>query len=164
MQFGFHTLRRLAKLDKSDVEEVVLYALGAAVADGVVIRALRDAAASAPHLDSVHRIHLDHMLEHAAEGSYVKASGSLYPGLEGAFGEIARRKAIIARERTWVSNPNKKVKFETVVKRLGLEHEFELFVVRAVLGEAGDPYRHGHGDATRGVRHQVLFGIAAHAG
>jgi hypothetical protein len=40
----------------------------------------------------------------------------------------------------------------------------KLFVVTAVFGDAGDPYRHGHGDPEAGVRRQVLFGIAALAG
>ena len=100
----------------------------------------------------------------AAERSYVVASGSLYPGLEGAFGEVGAAKSIITADRMWKDKPTKKMSFETMVKKLGLTQVFELFVVSAVFGEAGDPYRYGHGDPEEGVRRQVLFGIAALAG
>ena len=67
-------------------------------------------------------------------------------------------------DRRRTDNPKKKIQFETMVKRLGLNQEFELSVVTAVFGDADDPYRHGHGDSEAGVRRQVLFGIAALAG
>lgn len=163
-QFGPYELRHLAPLSRTEVEAAVLYALEAVVADGVVVPALRAAVAQAPHLGKFHRIQLDHMLLQAAERSYVIASGSLYPALEGAFGEVGAAKAIITANRRLTVDPKKKVKFESMVKQLGLHEEFELFVVTAVFGEAGDPYRHGHGDPEEGVRRQVLFGIAALAG
>jgi hypothetical protein len=112
----------------------------------------------------IHRTHLDHCLKHAGEGLYIEASGSLYPGLEGAFGQIGYAKSLITLDRRRTDNPKVKMKFETLVKQLGLQREFELFVVTTVFGEAGDPYRHGHGDPEAGVRRQVLFGIAALAG
>jgi hypothetical protein len=163
-QLGLHDLRRLSSLTRAEVEDAVLYALEAVITDGEVVVALRAAVERAPHLAKLHRVHLDHCLEHAGEGSYIQASGSLYPGLEGAFGQIGYVRALITADRRRTDNPKKKVQFETMVKRLGLNQEFELFVVTAVFGDAGDPYRHGHGDSEEGVRKQVLFGIAALAG
>lgn len=163
-QFGLHALLRLAKLGRAEVEEVLLQALEAVVTDGEVVPALRTAVANAPHLDRFPRGHLDHALEQAEKGSYIPASGSLYPGLEGAFGEVGCARALITPERKWADQPKKAVNFETMVKRLGLDDEFELFIVTAVFGDVGNRYRHGYGDATRGVRRQVLFGIAVLAG
>jgi hypothetical protein len=163
-QFGLHDLRLLSSLTRPEVEDAVLFALESVVTDGEVVVALRAAVDRAPHLEKFHRVHLDHCLEHAGDGSYIQASGSLYPGLEGAFGQIGYVKALITADRRRTDNPKKKAQFETMVKRLGLNQEFELFVVTAAFGDAGDPYRHGHGDSEAGVRRQVLFGIAALAG
>jgi hypothetical protein len=49
-----------------------------------------------------------------------------------------------------------------MVKQLGLERAFQTFMVRAVFGTAGNPFRHG--SSNDGERRQVLFGVAALAG
>jgi hypothetical protein len=162
---GLRAWRRLANLGRAEVEEVVLHALEVVVTDGEVVPALRAAVGKARYLSPFQRTLLDNMLEQAAEGAYIKASGSMYPGLEGAFTEIGCARTVITPERRWTHPPHKPVSFDAMVKRLKLQHEgFELFVVTAVFGKAGDAYRHGYGDATTGVRRQVLFGIDALAG
>jgi hypothetical protein len=159
---GFSVSRRLGSLDKAEVEAVVVDALESAIADGEFVPALRQAVAEAPHLTETQRIHLDHTLEHAAEGRYVHASAPLYVGLEGAFWEVAYVRAVVTLERKRLDNPNKDVGFETMVKALGLEQEFATFMVRALYGTTGNPYRHG--GATTDERRQVLFGVAALCG
>ena len=58
-QFGVHSLRCLATLDdEAGVEEAMLHALEAVVADGEVVPALRAAVANAPHLGNSQRTHL----------------------------------------------------------------------------------------------------------
>jgi hypothetical protein len=163
-QLGLHAWRRLANLGRAEVEEVVLHALQVVATDGEVVPALRAAVAKAPYLTPYQRTLLDSMLKQAAEGAYVTATSAMYPGLEGAFAEIGRARTVITSERRWTNPPHKPVSFDAMVKMLKLEHEgFELFMVTAVFGTAGDPYRHGYGDPTT-ARRQVLFGIAALAG
>lgn len=159
---GFSVSRRLGSLDKAEVEAVVLDALESVIADGEFVPALRQAVAEAPHLTETQRIHLDHTLEHAVEGRYVHASAPLYVGLEGAFWEVAYVRAVVTLERKRLDNPNKDVGFETMVKALGLEQEFATFMVLALYGTTGNPYRHG--GATTNERRQVLFGVAALSG
>lgn len=158
----FAVSQALGTLDEAEVEGVVLDALEAVVADGEFVPALRQAVAEASFLGESQRLHLDHMLEHAAEGEWVHAAAPLYWGLEGAFWEAAYRVNIVTPERTDVLNPNKQLAFETMVKRLGLEQEFTTFLVRSLFGTAGNPFRHG--GANSGERRQVLFGVAALAG
>jgi len=155
-------IRQLGGLTESEVEAAVLDALEAVVTDGEFAPAMREAVAKAPHLGTSHRIHLDHFLEHAAQREYVHAVAPLYPGLEGAFWETAYQVPVVTPERRSLRNPNKDVGFETMVKLLPLEQGFVMFMVHAVFGTAGNPYRHG--GANSGERRQVLFGIAALSG
>jgi hypothetical protein len=159
---GFAVSQPLGTLNRAEVEAVVLDALESVVADGEFVAALRQAVAEAPYLGDSQRLHLDHMLEHAAEGEWVYAAAPLYPGLEGAFWQAAYEVPVVTPERMDVTNPNKQLQFETMVKRLGLEQEFVTFVVRSLFGTAGNPFRHG--GANCGERRQVLFGVAALAG
>ena len=161
-QLGPYTLRHLAGLSEAEVEAAVLDALEAVVVDGGFVSALRAAVRLAPHLGRSQRRHLDHMLQHAAQRDYIDASAPLYFGLEGAFWGAALARAVITPERTRVDNPNKSVGFETMVKLLGLERAFQTFMVRAVFGTTGNPFRHG--SASDGERRQVLFGVAALSG
>ncbi len=116
-------------LEDREVAEVVLSALEAVVTGGPLVPLLRAAVTKAPYVSKSQRIHLNHMLQHAAEREFIEASAPLYPGLEGAFGEVAVLKALITAERMRTDNPNKKVKFETgVVRALGLDTEFENLV------------------------------------
>ena len=147
---------------EAEVEAAVVDALEAVITDGEFVPALREAVASAPHLVDSQRIHLDHMLEHAAQREYVHAVAPLYFGLEGAFWEVAYQLPVVTPERRDLRVPNKLVGFEKVVKLLPLEQELQTFMVRAVFGTAGNAYRHG--GASSGERRQVLFGIAALAG
>jgi hypothetical protein len=161
-QLGPYTLRHLAGLGEAEVEAAVLDALETVVVDGEFVPAVRAAVRLAPHLGRSQRRHLDHMLQHAADGDYLDASAPLYFGLEGAFWQAALARAVITPDRTRLDNPNKQVGFESMVKLLGLEREFQTFMVRAVFGTAGNPFRHG--SAEEGERRQVLLGVAALAG
>jgi hypothetical protein len=161
-QLGPYTLRHPSGLSETQVEGAVLDALEAVVVDGEFVPAVRAAVRFAPHLGRSQRRHLDHMLQHAADGDYIDASAPLYFGLEGAFWEAALARAVITPERTRLDNPNKPVGFETMVKQLGLERAFQTFMVQAVFGTAGTPFRHGSADG--GERRQVLFGVAALVG
>jgi hypothetical protein len=161
-QLGPYTLRHLAGLSETEVEAAVLDALEAVVIDGEFVPAVRAAVRLAPHLGHSQRRHLDHMLQHAADRDYIDASAPLYFGLEGAFWQAALARAVITPDRTRLDNPNKPVGFETMVKLLGLEREFQTFMVRAVFGTVGNPFRHG--SAEEGERRQVLLGVAALAG
>jgi hypothetical protein len=165
-RLGWGAAQRLYALDEDEVEDAVLRALEAVVTDGEFIPALRAEVAKAPLLNHRQRVQLDHVLEHAAEGTavgYIKASASLHPALEGAFWEAAARvRQVVTPERRWAHQPTKKAEFETVVKRLGLEQEFQTLMVRELYGTAGNPFRHG--SAVDGDRRQVLLGIAALCG
>ncbi len=147
--------RGLARLERDDVEAIVLDALERICSDGRYVPALRHAIATAPHLNPSLREHLDHALEHAGEREYIKASGSLYFGLEGAYREAAYASAILPRP----ASTKKAVGFETVVKLMGLTPEVKKFVVRAVFGGTGNAVRHGQADGIE--RRQVLLGVAA---
>jgi hypothetical protein len=72
-QLGLFDLRRLRALSRPEVEAAVLFALEAVVTGGEVVPAFRGAVARAPHLDMIHRTHLDHCLKHAGEGLYIEA-------------------------------------------------------------------------------------------
>ena len=118
-------LTELAALTEEEVETVVLDALEAVAADGAFIAALRTEVGRAPHLNDTLREHLDDMLEHAEKGEWVRASGQLYPGLEGAFWEVAYAHTVVTEERKDPRNTNKAIGFETMVKRLAIEQEFK---------------------------------------
>jgi hypothetical protein len=72
LHVGVSAVRPLARLSRSEVEAVVLCALEMVFSDRRFVPALRAAVATAPHLTSTQRTHLDHMLEHAQEGEYVE--------------------------------------------------------------------------------------------
>ena len=159
---GVWELQDLAALDSVGVEDAVFYALEGVLADGEFVPSMRTAVAHAPHLTDTQRTHLDHMLEHAAEQEYVHASAPLYAGLEGAFWEAAYAGSVITEQRTRIDRPTKEVAFETMIKSLGLDHEFQTLLVRGLWGTAGNPYRHR--GSTDNERRQVLLGVAALAG
>jgi len=155
-------MHALTSLNEVEVEEAILFALEDVVSDGTFTSLMRAAVAKAPHLNDSQRIHLDHALEHAAEGKYVHASPPLYQGLEGAFWQVAYVKTIVTLERRDPARLSKKIEFDSMVKRLGIPPEFKTFVNRALFGTVGDRYRHG--GAGSGERRQVLLGVAALAG
>jgi hypothetical protein len=156
-------LVRLARLEREEVEEVVLDALEGAVRDEEFSAALQEGVGHAAMLNSSQRRHLQHALEHAEAGEWVDASPPLMSGLEGAFWATAHERAVINADRTRADNPNKLIKgVENVVRLVVADEGFSLFVRRRVFGTTGDPYRHG--DADGGERRQVLLGIAALCG
>lgn len=160
---GLGVVYRLRVLQGEEVEAALLTALEMVVLDGEFVAALRQAIAQAPHLNEQQRIDLDHALEHAGEGDYARAKSPLYHGLEGALWEAAIALPVVTPERRHLSNPNKEVRFETAVKALGLEQDYQTFLVRVMFGTAGNAYRHGSATPS-GVRRQVLFGVAAITG
>ena len=160
---SFGVIYRLRVLKGDEVEAALLTALEMVVLDAEFVPMLRAAIAQAPYLNEQQRIDLDHALEHAGEGDYARAKSPLYHGLEGALWEAAVAMAVITRERRLLGNPKKEVGFETAVKALGLEPDFQTFLVLGMFGSTGNPYRHGSA-APGGVRRQVLFGVAAIAG
>ena len=147
--------RSLAALSRAEVEAIVLLALEGIYSDGKYIPALREAIAAAPYVTPSQRTHLDHMLEHAEQGEYVKASGSLYLGLEGAYREAAYATAATTRP----TGTKKALGFEKVVKLMDLPPEVQTFMVRAIFGGDGNTVRHGAADGIE--RRQVLLGVAA---
>jgi hypothetical protein len=157
---GVRAMSRLAKFSRSEVEAAVLLALETVVLDGRLVTQLSAEVASAP-LREVTRIHLKHALEHAAKGEWVRASASLYPGLEGAFWEAGYARVVVTAERK-VPASNKEIGFDGMVKLLDIEPEFKTFIVRGIFGTVGNPFRHG--DADTGHRRQVLLGVVAIAG
>ena len=152
----------LAAFEREEVDEIVLFALEEVVRDGEFVATLREAVKHAPFIGDSQRVNLDHGLEHAAEGEYIKASLPLYGGLEGAFWEVGYAKAVVTLHRKDVRNTNKDIRFESMVKRLSIEQAFKTFMTRAVYGTVGNPIRHGGRGG--GERRQVLLGVAALAG
>jgi hypothetical protein len=150
--------RGMANLTRAEVEAIVLDALEPICSNAKYIEALRAEVAKAPYLSSSQRVHLDHMLEHAQQREYVKASGSLYFGLEGAYREAAYASSQLARP----TGTKKALGFEKLVKLMALPAELQTFIVRAVFGGAGNTVRHGAADGVE--RRQVLLGIVALAG
>jgi hypothetical protein len=75
---------------------------------------------------------------------------------------VGYARTVVTVDRKDPRNTNKDVGFDTMVKRLGLQQGFKRFMVRALFGTAGNPYRHG--GAGGGERRQVLLGVAALAG
>ena len=155
LHVGVGAARSLASLSRAEVEAIVLLALETIYSDGKYIPALREAVAVAPHVTPSQRTHLDHMLEHAEQGEYVKASGSLYLGLEGAYREAAYATAATTRP----TGTKKALGFEKVVKLMDLPPEVQTFIVRAIFGGTGNTVRHGAADGIE--RRQVLLGVAA---
>jgi hypothetical protein len=142
---------------------VLLDALEGAVRDEEFAEALRDGVGHAQMLSNSQREHLRHALEHAQAGEWLHAEPPLTHGLEGAFWATARERSLITPNRSYASNPKKKIHgVENVVKLIAADDGFSLFVRRRVFGTTGDPFRHG--DADGGERRQVLLCIAALCG
>jgi hypothetical protein len=150
--------RGMANLTRAQVEAIILDALEPICSNTKFIGALRAEVAKAPYLSSSQREHLDHMLEHAEQREYVKASGSLYFGLEGAYREAAHAAMQLPRP----DGTKKALGFEKLVKLMALPAELQTFIVRAVFGGTGNTVRHGAADGVE--RRQVLLGIVALAG
>jgi hypothetical protein len=149
--------------DAAAVEDVVLDAVEAVVCDGEFVPAMRGELARARLLKRSQRMHLDHMLEHAAAREWVHASAPLYAGgLEGAFWAAGYDKLVVTVQRTDPTRPTRKVEFETMVKLLPVPQELKTLMTRGLYGTAGNPFRHG--DADDGERRQVLLGIIALTG
>ncbi len=147
--------RRLMRLSKADVREAVLVALETVCSDGEYVPALRAAVSKAPYLTSTQRIHLDHALEHAETGQYVKASAPLYPGLEGAYREAAYATAVVVRPIGAKKAPG----LVAIVKRMPVPAELKTFIRRAVFSGSGHTIRHGSANGVE--RRQVLLGVVA---
>ncbi len=156
-------LRMLVDLDREQVEEVILRALEAVIADGKFVAALREVLAEAPHISDFQRENLMHGLEHAERREHLRAVAPLMYGLEGAIISAARGHAVIDAERRLLSNPRKKLDcVEAIVREMELDHEFRRFLHRRVFGTGGNFFRHG--DADGGERRQALLAIVALSG
>ncbi|HTD08808.1 MAG TPA: hypothetical protein VK680_07940 [Solirubrobacteraceae bacterium] len=147
--------RNLAGRSREQVEAIILDALEPICTSSRYAGALRQAVAKAPHLNSRHRRHLTHMLEHAEQHAYIDASAPLYFGLEGAYREAAYATGNIARP----VGSKKAIGFEKLVRLMGLPAEVEMFVRRAVFGGTGNSVRHAGAEEIE--RRQVLLGIVA---
>jgi hypothetical protein len=154
--FGTRAARQLAGLTRDQVEQALLTALAEVVCDGEYVAALREVLRDAPHLNPMTREWLDHALELAAAGNWVKAVPPMLLGLEGALHRAAVEKALI------IDRGGKFVPAEKVVKDMALDEDYTAFVIRRVFGGIGNAFRHGRADS--GERDQVLFAIVALAG
>ncbi len=156
-------LAALARLERADVEAVLLDALEAVVVSGAYTAALMGTLTKAPYVSADQRDDLLHGLEHAQRGEFSRAALPLTAGLEGALWSAGRELAVIDDERRLLDRPGKGVihRVEHVVRKLPAMQEFRTFVCSGVFGDKGNPLRHGaHSDRRR----QALFAIAAIAG
>ncbi len=134
----------------------LLTALAELVCAGEFTQALRKVIEDAPHLTDAQRDYLDHALEHAEAGDWRQAVPPLLVGLEGALHSAAVAQSLI------VVAGGKSLAAEALVKRMAIDDDYAVFVVRRVFGGTGNAFRHGR--AVDGERDQVLFGVVALAG
>jgi hypothetical protein len=153
----------LKGLDRAQVEEAVLDALEAVVAEGRLVAALREVLAEALLLSDLQRECLLDGLEHAERGEHLRAVVPLTCGLDGALTSVARDRSLIDAERRLLSDPRKRAHGpNTVVRELRLDGEFERFLRRCVFAPKGHSFRHV--DADGGERRQSLLAIVALCG
>jgi hypothetical protein len=147
--------RPLLGLTKAEVEAIVLDALEMICLDGRFVPALRQAVSEAPYMTSIQREHLDHMLEHAEAGEYVRASPPLYPGLEGAYREAAYATEVIVRP----ASEKRPLALVKVVKLMPVSEPLKVLIRRGVFSGTGHAIRHGNSEGSE--RRQVLLGVIA---
>lgn len=100
-------LRSLAGHDREQVEEAVLRALEAVVAEGEFVPALREVLEQAP-ISDFQRANLIHGLELVERREHVLAVLPLLGGLQGAIYRVARERSVIDAKRRLLSNPGKR--------------------------------------------------------
>ncbi len=154
----------LARMDRADVEAVLLDALEIVVTTGTFTAALMASVEKAPsYVTDDQRDDLLHGLEHAEVGEFSRAALHLTAGLEGALWSVGRELEVIDGHRRLLNKPEKgKIhRVEPVVRKLPAVQEFRSFVCGRVFGDLGNPVRHGEQSDRR---RQSLFAIVAIAG
>jgi len=154
----------LARMERADVEAVLLDALEIVVTTGTFTAALMATVKKAPpYVTADQRGDLLHGLEHAQEGDFSRAAGALTDGLEGALWSAGRELEVIDGDRRLLDKPEKgKIhRVELVVRKLPAVQEFRTFVCGRVFGDLGNPLRHGQPSDRR---QRSLFAIVAIAG
>jgi hypothetical protein len=154
----------LARMERDDVEAVLLDALEAVVTTGTLIAALMATVKKAPsYVTDDQRDDLLHGLEHAQAGEFSPAAGPLTAGLEGALWSAGREMEVIDGDRRLLAKPDTKPihSVERVVRKLPAKQEFRTFVNGRVFGNLGNPLRHGEQSDRR---QRSLFAIVAIAG
>lgn len=153
----------LDALDDKTATDAFLHLLEEVVLDGKFIPLLREAVSTGPFLTGPQRQSLDSALASLSRLEWVPACNNLYIGLEGAFWEVAYERQTVTCDRMDSKQPTKELGFDAMVKKLlAAEPEFATWMVRALYGTVGDPYRHG--GAKNGHRQQALFAMVALAG
>jgi hypothetical protein len=154
----------LARMERADVEAVLLDALEIVVTTGTFTAALMATVKKAPsYVTAEQRDDLLHGLEHAQAGEFSRAAGALTDGLEGALWSAGRELDVIDGDRRLLDKPEKgKIhRVELVVRKLPAVQEFRTFVCGRVFGDLGNPLRHGEPSDRR---RRSLFAIVAIAG
>ncbi len=154
----------LARMERADVEAVLLDALEIVVTIGTFTAALIATVKKAPsYVTDDQRDDMLHGLEHAQEGEFSRAAGPLTAGLEGAIWSAGRELEVIDGDRRLLDKPEQGRihRVERVVRKLPAAKEFRSFVCGRVFGDLGNPLRHG--DASD-RRQRSLFAIVAIAG
>lgn len=154
----------LARMERADLEAVLLDALEIVVTSGAFTAALIATIKKAPsYVTADQRDDLLHGLEHAQVGEFSRAALPLTAGLEGALWSAGRELDVIDADRRLLDKPNKgKIhRVEMVVRKLPAVQEFRTFVCGRVFGDIGNPVRHGEQSDRR---RQSLFAIVAIAG
>lgn len=154
----------LARMERAEVEAVLLDALEIVVTTGTFTAALMATVRKAPpYVTADQRDDLLHGLEHAQAGEFSRAAGPLTTGLEGALWSAGRELDVIDGDRRLLDKPEKgKIhRVELVVRKLPAVQEFRAFVCGRVFGDLGNPLRHGESSDRR---QRSLFAIVAIAG
>lgn len=154
----------LARMDRADVEAVLLDALEIVVTTGTFTAALIATVKKAPsYVTEDQREDMLHGLEHAQAGEFSRAAGPLTAGLEGAIWSAGREMEVIDADRRLLDKPDggQIRRVEVVVRKLPAIQEFRRFVCGRVFGDLGNPLRHGEQSDRR---QRSLFAIVAIAG
>jgi hypothetical protein len=154
----------LARMERAEVEAVLLDALEIVVTTGTFTAALMATVEKAPpYVTADQRDDLLHGLEHAQAGEFSRAAGPLTAGLEGALWSAGRELDVIDGDRRLLDKPEKGSihRVELVVRKLPAVQEFRKFVCGRVFGDLGNPLRHGEPSDRR---QRSLFAIVAIAG
>jgi hypothetical protein len=154
----------LARMDRADVEAVLLDALEIVVTTGTFTAALIATVKKAPsYVIDDQRDDMLHGLEHAQKGEFSRAAGPLTAGLEGAIWSAGRELEVIDSDRRLLDKPEQGRihRVERVVRKLPATQEFRSFVCGRVFGDLGNPLRHGDRSDRR---QRSLFAIVAIAG
>lgn len=154
----------LARMERADVEAVLLDALEVVVTTGTFTAALIATVEKVPsYVTADQRDDLLHGLEHAQAGEFSRAALHLTAGLEGALWSAGRELEVIDGDRRLLDKPERGRihRVELVVRKLPAVQEFRSFVCGRVFGDLGNPVRHGEQSDRR---RQSLFAIVAIAG